>query len=93
VKTKALYGAAFILVFFLCNQLIQLFALRSFNVLQIDGTFSPQTGVYFSSSNGLHPILEKTKIGSGVKNTTAKQTLRIQLNDQLVSRFRLEIHH
>ena len=76
---------------------IQHFALKSFNILQIEGSFPTGTQLYFDNSTPLHGISEQTRVGTTVKaspafNSSTKPTpLRIHLSNRIVDRFQLTV--
>lgn len=79
--------------FIFCQQIIHFFALQSFNVLIVEGTFEPDANLYFRSSNGLHPIHKNTQVSSGVLPKKGSQNLSFQLNNRSLSTFSLDIVH
>ncbi len=93
MKSRIFYALLFVLTTFVSNQLVQYFALKSVNVMEIQGVFSPQTALIVTNSNGLHPIIDKTRVNSGVYNSSENQTLKLELQDRVVDRFRLDVHH
>ncbi len=93
MKNKALVISLFFATCVICYLLVQLFAMQSFNVMQIKGRFPAGTQIYFSNSNGFHPIIKKTAVGNTVADTTETQTLTFQLSNRLVERFQVDIAH
>ena len=93
IKTKFIFGFIFVLSFILCQQFINFFALQSFNLLIVEGTFEPDAKLHFRSSNGLYAINEKTQINSGVLPKKHSQRLKFQLNNRTISTFSLDIVH
>lgn len=93
MKTKFIFGCLFVISFIFCQQIIHFFALQSFNILIVEGTFKPDAKLHFRSSNGLHPIIKKTQVSSGVLPKKNSQELRFQLHNRTISTFSLDIIH
>ncbi|MGH1542541.1 MAG: acyltransferase family protein [Arenicella sp.] len=93
MKTKIFYGLVFVISFLICQQLIQFFALQSFNILTVEGTFTPRAKLHFRNSNGLYPIDEKTQVNSGVLPQNTTQALKFQLKNRTIKRFSLDVIH
>lgn len=93
MKTKFIFGCLFIVSFIICQQIIHFFALQSFNLLIVEGSFEPTAKLHFRSSNGLYPINEKTQINSGVLPSKEIQKLKFQLKNRTLSTFSIDIVH
>ncbi|MBX2867737.1 MAG: acyltransferase [Acidiferrobacterales bacterium] len=93
MKNNVLRISLFLITCITVHQLVQVFAMQSFNVMQIKGQFPTGTQIYFSNSNGFHPIIKKTAVGNTVAETAETQVLNFQLSNRLVERFQVDIAH
>ena len=93
MKKATISFSVFLTATLIAYVLIQVFAMQSFNVLQVKGQFAPGTQIYFSNSTLFHPFAKKTAVGSRAADTSETQEINLQLSNRLLRQIKVDIVH
>lgn len=83
----------FIFTFIASYLSVQHFVIKSFNVVEVQGTFSTETKIHIDTSNGIYPINALTRVSNSVAPSANLQTIKFNLSNRIVKSFRLLVEH
>jgi len=93
MKNKTVSFVVFCVTFLIAYFLIQIFAMQSFNVMQVKGKFPAGAQIVFSNSTLFHPFAKKTAVGNVAADTASVQKINLQLSNRLVRQIKVDIVH